>query len=94
VRSRSVASQAHSSQRTHVTQTGDHQKLLPSVWLLALVSYRGVSNTHLPMFDERSLSGNFTLQNFLEDAELMYDFIVSVPRFISEQFNKLRSANP
>ncbi len=46
-------------------------------------------NTRLPMFDGRSRSGNFTLQDFLEDPELMYDFIISVPLFISEQYNKL-----
>jgi hypothetical protein len=36
-RSRAIASQASSSQRTLEAQTGDHQKLFSPVWLLRLV---------------------------------------------------------
>ncbi len=51
-------------------------------------------NTHLPMFDYRSPTNIFTLQNFLEDDELVYDFVTNVPRFISGQYNELRRAEP
>lgn len=50
-------------------------------------------NTPLPMFNYRSPINTFTLQNFLEDDELVYDFVTNVPRFISGQYNELRRAN-
>jgi hypothetical protein len=60
-----------------------------------LVHLSGVAlNTHLPMFDYRSPVNAFTLQDFLEDDELVYDFVVNVPRFISGQYNELRRAGP
>lgn len=49
-------------------------------------------NTPLPMFNDRSPTNLFTLQNFLDDDELVYDFIRNVPRFIREQYNDLRKS--
>jgi hypothetical protein len=51
-------------------------------------------NTPLPMFNYRSPTNTFTLQNFLEDDELVYDFVTNVPRFISGQYNDLRRVGP
>ncbi|GHO98795.1 hypothetical protein KSF_088430 [Reticulibacter mediterranei] len=46
-------------------------------------------NTHLRMFDYRSAEKHYTLQNFLSDQELVFDFIRNVPRFITDPYNKL-----
>jgi hypothetical protein len=47
-------------------------------------------NTALPQYDFLDSSGNFTLRDFLANEGLVHDFIVTVPRFITEQYVKLR----
>jgi hypothetical protein len=49
-------------------------------------------DTHLPMYDEVGSVDKFTLRDFLEDLELVYDFITNVPDFISKQYKNLRQA--
>lgn len=49
-------------------------------------------NTPLPMFDNPASPHRFTLKDFLEEDDMVFDFIVNVPDFISKQYRDLRSA--
>ncbi len=37
-------------------------------------------------------SGSFTLSNFLEDGEIVFDFIMTIPEFINGMYRRLRTA--
>jgi hypothetical protein len=47
-------------------------------------------NTHLPEFDRRSVSGHFTLKEFLNTPEMVFDLLTNIPVFANEQYQKLR----
>jgi hypothetical protein len=47
-------------------------------------------NTALPQYDSLEPSGNFTLRDFLKNEGLVHDFVVTIPRFITDQYVKLR----
>lgn len=49
-------------------------------------------NENLTIYAARSSSGSFTLKDFLSDPEMVFDFVINVPRFISEQYVDLRKA--
>ncbi|MGF6732784.1 hypothetical protein OKW50_004929 [Paraburkholderia youngii] len=47
-------------------------------------------NTPLSQFDRLKASGHFTLGDFVENEKLVHDFIVTIPRFVTAQYVKLR----
>jgi hypothetical protein len=51
---------------------------------------RDALNTHLPEFDGRSVSGHFTLKEFLNTPEMVFDLLTNIPVFANEQYQKLR----
>lgn len=46
--------------------------------------------TVLPSYSTRSASGSFTLRDFVKDRELVFDFVTNIPRFINDQYIRLR----
>lgn len=47
-------------------------------------------STALPQYDSLEPSGSFTLRDFLKNDGLVHDFVVTIPRFITDQYVKLR----
>lgn len=47
-------------------------------------------NTPLSQFDRLKASGDFTLRDFVTNENLVHDFIVTIPRFVTDQYVKLR----
>jgi len=47
-------------------------------------------NTHLPDYDNLTPGRNYTLRDFLNSPEMVFDLVTNVPQFVNEQYYKLR----